>query len=361
MKKQTFLVGILVASALILSACAPYDEPSHQPSVTTPTTLDTPLISYNKGIISWNEIPNADKYEVSIDNQIFVTYQNKYELSVGYNSESHDAKVKAISEKPNFLKLSFETRQLSPSYFSFSISNADKRSAHLNIQSSDSEIEFYKIYINNNYIDNFATKEITLQNELFSVGENIISLYGSSNDPYLCDSISCNQKLVKNVDFDSIEICDGQLICSLGEQKIIYDTSAFPVGKSIQLIENKTILPTNYIYSSGIELAVTKLPPPELVTGTIISDDFPNSYYPFNYVANITMKLDTNLSIDKIGIKYSYQDYSSSKHLAYSTNFSINGDEVSCTFGFSSPEQCFAFSVFLVKDGFICSDSVKIR
>ncbi len=368
MKKRILSIVLFFTSILYLSACSTSEVTP--PSNAKPTPLDTPVVSYNKGIISWDKIPNAAKYEVSIDNQIYITYQNKYELNVSRNYETHNVQVKAISETQNYLNsifsknLRFETKKLNQCSPRFR-NNTGKRSAELFVDFNDEATDYYKLYINNNFIDDYYEEELTLQNELFSAGENIVSIYGVSKNPYICDSNAVNLKVAKYADFESIEIRNGQLLCSINDTEIIYDTSSFPIGESNQLIENNEHgnlpgISDSYISSSGITLTVKKLTQPELISGTVFLKDNSNIYPPFVWVANITLKNTSSLSIDKVGIQYSLKVDYYKKYLAYCTELTVTGDEISCNIELSAPEHCRYFTVFIVKDGFIRSDPLKI-
>lgn len=65
-------------------------------------TLDTPVISLNEAILSWNSIDNASKYEVNVNGDKFETTKLEYDLSY-IKAHTFNIKVRAIGDNKKYL------------------------------------------------------------------------------------------------------------------------------------------------------------------------------------------------------------------------------------------------------------------
>lgn len=275
---------------------------SATPSNTTTIQLKTPVVSYSKGIISWNEIENADKYELSLDNEIIITYNNTYTIQVGTTHEAHEVKVKSVSEKPNFLNsvfsqsIHFETYQLeSPKYQIVSISE-NRTTISINI---DSAGDYENIFINNQFLQQNSAPTLTLTNSMFNVGENILSIYSCSNNMNICDSSPLSLSVYKNSEFENLRLKEEQILYTENGFDKEYDTTPLQEGENNLIIHN-TNLPIDLHYdlifgSDGLPFSIYKMPSLEPIT---------TDYFCSMTNSLLILKFEYPVKPDKLSIKY---------------------------------------------------------
>lgn len=91
MKKQfkILLLLLLTGISLILVGCG------------KPVELEAPVIKLDETVLSWNLVPNATKYKVSINDESYETTASSYDLK-GLDAVSYSIKVTAIGDGKKF-------------------------------------------------------------------------------------------------------------------------------------------------------------------------------------------------------------------------------------------------------------------
>ena len=219
------------------------EEKNHEKENSHIRTLisNVPTVQYNKGVISWNKIDKANKYELSINDNIATTYDNEYTLPVLTVPVKYTIKVKAISETPNYIvsefskPITFETYMLptvETGKFSY---NQDISEVTIPVSYKGNRCD---LYINEQYIKSYTETSLTLNNDQFNSGENTIELKTSTNSKNICDSASKRITVYKNYDFDNIKLKNGDIIGTKDGKEYVCDTTSLPNGESTQIIKN---------------------------------------------------------------------------------------------------------------------------
>lgn len=311
-------------------------------------SLDTPTVQYNKGVISWSKIDKANKYELSINDNITITYDNSYTLPVLTVPVKYTIKVKAISETKNYIvsefskPITFETYMLpmvETGKFSY---NQDMSEVTIPVSYKGNRCD---LYINEQYIKSNSDTAFTLNNDQFISGENTIELTTSSNNKNICDSVSKRITVYKNFDFDNIELKDGDIIGTKDGQEYVCDTSSLPNGESVQIIKN--CLPSDSditLASKGKEFSVNKLP------SAVIESFSAEKHY--DTTITIAFHYD-NISYDEIQLSRSLLNQTRTK-----TAESIvrQDNQIICTFTFeysSFTYDSYDYNLIVKKDGYV--------
>lgn len=259
--KKIFFLSVLLAGAFLLSACNDNAE-NIDGSGTDNYKLATPKITCANGIIYWDEIKNADKYEVSVNDVIATSYVCSYELPFSADSKDFEVKVKAISEEyrdSEFSKtLSFSAKIILPiETLSVEIMNENDT---VSISWAETNCTDYMVSINDKQFSTQSTTFLTSSDEYIS-GVNTISVQPEGNDYDIipAPTTATVEKSLPLNDMTDIRIEDGKLL--YGENSV-YDTSFIPAG------ENYTFTLSNIedgkIKSDGPSFTAYKLVQPEI-------------------------------------------------------------------------------------------------
>ncbi len=242
------------------------------------TKLATPVVSYNDSVLSWDAIENADKYEVSYNGTIAITYQPSYTLPVTTNPIDYTVMVKAVSEKSpqnnsEFSEpLSFTTYRLSNINSIKSITyNSTRTTATILINHT---WPFFDIYINDILTQKSSSNPVLISNTSLNDGINTISFRATANDDFICPSAPFLISIYKNYDYERVYFQDGELYGVIGETAIVHDTNSYPAGSSNALICNyETNNSYRYILASnGLPYSINKLSPPTILDFQITSN-----------------------------------------------------------------------------------------
>ncbi len=265
MKKRILSIGIFLTSILCFSACS---NPDTTPS--SPTVLSTPVIRYDNGTILWDEVKNAEKYEVSINNEIFITYNCYYNIPVTNDQLPYTVKVKSVSQTmtdSDFSQsLTFSARLLKK--ITNVSMNFNHNSDEYTLSWTRSDCEKYTICIN-------QKKYITENNSLktkssdYVTGENIISVQplGNTYDVIPEASTLSVEKSQPFADTSNIRIEDG---CLIYGHNSIYSTNHLPSGKT-NIIQISNI-EENKIKSDGPIFSAYKVSPPKITNANLDLD-----------------------------------------------------------------------------------------
>lgn len=259
--KKIFFLSVLLAGTLLLSACND-NSANIDGSNTDNYKLSTPKITCANGNIYWDEIKNADKYEVSVNDVIAISYVCSYELPLSTDSKNFEVKVKAVSEDykdSDFSKeLSFTAKIILPiDSVSVEIMNNDSK---VSISWPATNCTEYIVSINDKQFSAKSTTFLTASDE-YAAGKNSVSVQpkGSKYDRISTPTTVTVEKSYPLNDVNDIRIEDGKLF--YGENNV-YDTSFIPAG------ENYTFTLSNIeegkIKSDGPSFTAYKLTQPEI-------------------------------------------------------------------------------------------------
>lgn len=339
MKTKIISSAFLLA---IISCCSVFASCSQN-------SLDAPTVQYNKGVISWNKIDKANKYELCINDNITITYDNKYALPVLTVPVKYTIKVKAVSETPNYIvsefskPITFETYMLptvETGEFSY---NQDISEVTIPVSYKGNRCD---LYINEQYIKSYTETSLTLNNDQFKSGKNTIELKTSTSSKNICDSVSKKIIVYKNYDFDNIYLKDGDIIGTKDGKEFVCDTTSLPNGESTQIIKN--CLPSDNditLASKGKKFPVNKLP-------SAVIESFSAEHNYNNTTITIALHYD--------GINY--DDIQLSKKLigesepVSAENVIHKDNQIICTFTFGySPitPGSYNYSLIVKKDGYV--------
>ena len=213
--QKVFILVITIFICSIISGCANNNKNSNS-DTSNSVQLSAPVPTWNNGVISWDSVDNASKYEVSINNIISYTYETEIKIDVSTSLQHYDIKIKSISEDLNYTnsefsdELSFDTLKLYSPNLSYTINH----SAHLvtlNWKTSNLYADFYELYLNGayhskisssdinsyvneneSYIINNITCSYSLNGDIFSVGTNQFYIKAISNNKYYLPSNNSN-------------------------------------------------------------------------------------------------------------------------------------------------------------------------
>ena len=234
--QKVFILVITIFICSIISGCANNNKNSNA-DTSNSVQLSAPVPTWNNGVISWDSVDNASKYEVSINNIISYTYETEIKIDVSTSLQHYDIKIKSISEDLNYTnsefsdELSFDTLKLYSPNLSYTINH----SAHLvtlNWKTSNLYADFYELYLNGayhskisssdinsyvneneSYIINNITCSYSLNGDIFSVGTNQFYIKAISNNKYYLPSNNSNiMSLNKNSQYTNIRVENGQLL-----------------------------------------------------------------------------------------------------------------------------------------------------
>ncbi len=234
--QKVFILVITIFICSIISGCANNNKNSNS-DTSNSVQLSAPVPTWNNGVISWDSVDNASKYEVSINNIISYTYETEIKIDVSTSLQHYDIKIKSISEDLNYTnsefsdELSFDTLKLYSPNLSYTINH----SAHLvtlNWKTSNLYADFYELYLNGayhskisssdinsyvneneSYIINNITCSYSLNGDIFSVGTNQFYIKAISNNKYYLPSNNSNiMSLNKNSQYTNIRVENGQLL-----------------------------------------------------------------------------------------------------------------------------------------------------
>ena len=234
--QKVFILVITIFICSIISGCANNNKNSNS-DTSNSVQLSAPVPTWNNGVISWDSVDNASKYEVSINNIISYTYETEIKIDVSTSLQHYDIKIKSISEDLNYTnsefsdELSFDTLKLYSPNLSYTINH----SAHLvtlNLKTSNLYADFYELYLNGayhskisssdinsyvneneSYIINNITCSYSLNGDIFSVGTNQFYIKAISNNKYYLPSNNSNiMSLNKNSQYTNIRVENGQLL-----------------------------------------------------------------------------------------------------------------------------------------------------
>ena len=234
--QKVFILVITIFICSIISGCANNNKNSNS-DTSNSVQLSAPVPTWNNGVISWDSVDNASKYEVSINNIISYTYETEIKIDVSTSLQHYDIRIKSISEDLNYTnsefsdELSFDTLKLYSPNLSYTINH----SAHLvtlNWKTSNLYADFYELYLNGayhskisssdinsyvneneSYIINNITCSYSLNGDIFSVGTNQFYIKAISNNKYYLPSNNSNiMSLNKNSQYTNIRVENGQLL-----------------------------------------------------------------------------------------------------------------------------------------------------
>lgn len=263
--KKAFIISLFLAGALFISACNNNTNDTGGTETDT-IRLSTPKVSYADGTIYWAEVKNADKYEVSINNTINITYFCNYTLPLSYENQDFEIKVKAVSEDYRDSEfsntLSFSAKIILPvETLSVEIMNENDR---ISISWSETNCDEYIVSINDKQFSAKSTTFLTSSDE-YIAGMNTISVQpkGDDYDITPAPATTTVEKSLPLNDLSNIRIEGGKLL--YGENSV-YDTSFIPAG------ENYTFTLSNIedgkIKSDGPSFTAYKLIQPKITRAT---------------------------------------------------------------------------------------------
>lgn len=270
--KKTFFLSVLLAGTLFISACSSNNKDTGGTETDT-ARLDTPKISYTDGTVCWDEVQNADKYEVSVNDAINITYNCSYPLPLSYESQDFKIKVKAVSEDyrdSEFSKtLSFSAKIILPiETLSVEIMNENDT---VSISWAETNCTEYIVSINDKQFRTKSSTFLTSSDEYIS-GVNAISVQPEGNEYDIIPNPATTtvEKSLPLNDMTDIRIEDGKLLYG---ENYVYDTSFIPAG------ENYTFTLSNVedgkIKSDGPSFTAYKLTQPVI---TLAVKDYYSEY-----------------------------------------------------------------------------------
>lgn len=215
-----------------------------------PQLLDTPKVSYENGMITWDVVENADKYEIEVNGKIEITYNAEYPIDVTSSPIEYKVRVKAISESPLYLNssfstlFSFKTYRLSPITFGkvlYTPSSPIEEIRHIaQLPVLKNGADYYTVYINGEYSQTSNNDILTLYSSEFVVGKNTLDIYAYTNYEYDIDGIKSSLTVYVNAPYDDVWLEEGEIKYSFNGEEMTYDTSAFPIGESYHSFYNNS-------------------------------------------------------------------------------------------------------------------------
>ena len=342
-----------------------------------PEQLDTPIVSYENGIISWVAVDNADKYEIEINGKIEITYNTKYSLPVTSDPVKYDIRIKAISENPSYLNspfsalLSFETYKLPP----VSIDNIsyDSTRSKASITLSDIGSEKVQIFLNDDFYSETSTSYFELSNQDVQIEYNTLSFIAVSDSPYILDSEPSFFYVYKNKDYDDIKLEDGKLMCreSPNSSYEEYNTATLNPGKQTALITHFDYISFDQpnaqiiLCSDGVPMDLYKIAP-----ANILSCSYSCPYNSNIHSIQLTLKNFANnpetdnrylLGYDYETIEFLIPIDSYGNKRSFTYDIAALTSYTECTLSFysyltSTPSS---ITIILHKDGYISSTPVS--
>lgn len=284
--------------------------------------LDDPILSYNMGIVSWDEIEDAEKYEVFINDKIFITYDCCYQIPINEISQHYIVKVKAISENKNDSNFSKEL-----SFDAKIIKKIDDLSININnnnnevvLSWSESNCSKYQIFINDSKYESTINSFIT-NSSYYSAGENKVSVLpiGSEFDiiPEPIEQYVEKSQPLPNT--YNIRIENGKLL--YGENSI-YDTKYLPEGKVSKFVLSN--IENNKICSDGPIVEYYKVSAPDL-TGS--SRRGPNNST-YIEVTGIAPEDCDSVYIEILSTNMEYINYGGAGGFGTKRNFAVKITEI---------------------------------
>lgn len=338
--KKKLILFVLLSS--IITCCSAFSSCSAK-------SLETPIVKYNKGELSWTDVKGADKYELSINDNIITIYSNTYSIPVTLIPLNYTVAVKAIKESPYRVsefskKISFETYMLPNVQLGKWEYNTDSSEVNIPVEYTGTRCKFY---INDCLDEDAVYPPFKLNNSQVNIGTNTIKIESFCYDVNICSSFPELLTVYRNPEFDKIEIKDGDIIGTISGNEYVCDTTLFPAGKSTQLIKNA--MPSDCditLSSTGKEFAINKLPP-----AVIESFSANNSY---NTTITIALHYD-GIDYDKIQLSRKLIDESN----PVSAESVIRQDnQIICTFTFGySPinYDSYYYTLIVKKNGYVKS------
>lgn len=284
--------------------------------------LNEPILSYNRGVVSWNAIQGAEKYEVFINDEIFITYDCYYSVPINETSHHYIVKVKAISENTKDSNFSEEL-----SFDAKTIKKIDDLNIDINnninevvISWSASNCSKYQIFINDKKYESNINSFIT-NSSYYSIGENKISVLpiGSKYDiiPEPIErSIEKSQPLSNT---DNIRIENGKLL--YGEHSV-YNTDYLPEGKVSKFTLSN--IESDKICSDGPMVEYYKVSAPDL-TGS--SRRGPNNAT-YIEVSGIAPEDCDSIYVEILSTNMEYINYGSAGGFGAKRNFTLEITEI---------------------------------
>lgn len=305
-KNKIFLkkfICILLTSLFLIFAVActsmPHDSDNDE-NHSTAQQLNPPKVFYENGTISWDAVENADKYEVSINNKIFVTYDCFYQLPITKNILFYTVKVKSISESKMdsvfSTPLTFSARLL-PEVTNLSMAfnhNADEYILSWN----QSDCEKYTIFINEN---KFVTEKnnLTTHSSDYITGENVVSVLplGNTYDVIPKATILYVEKSLPFSDVSNIHIENGNLV--FGKNQIYQ--GYIPEGKTNDFCLSN--IEDGKIKSDGPKFAIERVQSPQM-------DSYVYGYLSMNSdtIISVTLEIITSVNCDNVYIELVQRD-----------------------------------------------------
>ncbi len=344
------------------------------------TQLSIPSPYFEDGTISWEPIDNASKYEYDLNGQVFTTYSNSVNLDISSTLASYSFKVKAISEDANYKNsefsnvLEFDSLKLStPSISSVNIDN-DTNTVKVNLGYPIYQQEYIEniiFFINDNQRCTIKASELSQENsftyfyqlpgELFSAGENKLSLMYRNTSEYILDSeISQTVTILKNHPHENVRVEDG--LIKYGDDFIYTDPNGFP-DEYDYMLSTQPFYVINYegnnLRSDAVVVYVDKVRAPKISSCTVSYEE---------NMQEITINLqcyDENFNGDKSLVGYFFDvlevltfDENGDLLNSHIFNVSCNDEE---TLNLSLPYNEWTYnkiSVIAKKDG--CLDSKTV-
>lgn len=293
MKKLAFILFSFIF--LVCAVSCSSQNPDTSENHSKPQMLDTPKVSYKNGTVFWDAIQNADKYEVSINNKIFITYNSFYHLPITNNTLSYTVKVKSVSESKKdsyFSKpLTFSARLL-PQITNLSMSFNHIADEYI-LSWNPSDCEKYKIYINGN-INVTENSSLITHSSNYVTGENVISVFpvGNTYDVIPEAATLYLEKSQPFPDVSNIRIEDGNLIYGKNH---IYE-GYIPEGKTIDFCLSN--IEDGKIKSDGPICSVERVLSPKMDSYT-----YGYSSMESNTLISVNFKIITEISCDNVYIE----------------------------------------------------------
>lgn len=338
-----------------------------------PERLDTPIVSYENGIISWDAVDNADKYEIEINGAVEITYSTNYSLHVTHNSIHYNVRVKAVSESPNYLNssfsdvLNFDTYYLSSPSVTNIIKSNDNVSASIEVDYSS---EFLDVLINGNLYTTLDDGETTLllNNINFADGYNSLDLVARSDNNYIIASYPTTLSIYKYADHENLRIENEKLLYTENGIDKEYVLEFCGAGEwTIRNYQDKALFPRAQIVfaSDGVKMFFTKIHPATIIecVYTESPDRSSDTLYLKlrNFEPNFVGEDDSffGYDYDRIEVILRYGSFT----ISYMSDMITLSDytEYTFTFDFTDrlPPTITSIDVILHKDGNIASDPVS--
>ncbi len=197
--------------------------------------LATPQIVYENGTIKWQPVKNAEKYEVKINDQVFITYNCIYDIPLTYNSKDYNVSVKSIGKNINdsdFCKpLIFTARRLTQTPVTVEINSVN--TIYISFDKL-SGISKYVVKINNKIKGSYSSSYIHVVSSDFQTGENIISVEPDIEKEFydvIIPAVITVEKSESLPNIRNYKLIDGQIYYGYNYE-YIYDTSHLYNGRT---------------------------------------------------------------------------------------------------------------------------------